>query len=307
MAAQRMYAPERAGDWGVPSAAPGGDYDTGTLAMPDGVKLFYRAWTSAESAPTLVLLHGLGAHTGWFIDMGNALAARGLAVYAMDHRGFGRSEGARGHVRDGSIYPRDIAVFLRAVHAWRPTSPIFILGHSMGGIFALNVAADDSAQAQPTLAGIILMNPWIDDQSKVSPAVTAQLLGLGLSGSARPFDVAGGVRTMTTNPEAISMLEHDPHWVRAESASFLFQITRMRLNAIKRARQVRLPALVIQCEGDKAVVAAASQRMYDALASADKTWKTYANFAHDVEFEPERASLDDDIAQWMRAQSGVGA
>lgn len=307
MAAQRMYAPERLGDWGVPSAAPGGSYDMGTLAMSDGVELFYRAWGAAERAPTLVLLHGLGAHTGWFIDMGNALAERGLAVYAMDHRGFGRSGGARGHVRDGSVYPRDIAAFLRAAREWRPSSPMFILGHSMGGIFALNVAADDSARAQPTLTGIILMNPWIDDQSKVSPAVVARLIGLGLAGSARPFDLAGGVQTMTTNPEAISMLDNDPHWVRAESASFLYQVTRMRLNAIKRAQQVRLPALVIQCDGDKAVIAAASRRMHDALASVDKTWKTYANFAHDVEFEPERASLDDDIAQWIGAHSGNGA
>jgi alpha-beta hydrolase superfamily lysophospholipase len=103
------------------------------------------------------------------------------------------------------------------------------------------------------------------------------------------------------------MLDNDPHWVRAESASFLYQVTRMRLNAVKRARQVRLPALVIQCDGDKAVVASSSRRMYDALASADKTWKTYANFAHDVEFEPERATLDDDIAQWAIARGGQTA
>ncbi|MDE3229823.1 MAG: lysophospholipase [Chloroflexota bacterium] len=300
MATESNYAPERAGDWG----APAGAYHTDMLAMPDGVRLFYRAWDAQPTAPTLVLLHGLGAHSGWFIDMGNALAARGLAVYAMDHRGFGRSEGARGHARDGSVYPRDTGVFLRAVHGWRPASPIVILGHSMGGIFALNVAADDSARAQPTLAGIILMNPWIDDQSKVSPATVARLLAMGMAGSARPFAVAGGTPTMTTNPEAIAMLDHDPHWVRAETAAFLYQVTRMRLNAVKRARQVRLPALVIQCDGDKAVVAAASRRMYDALASADKTWQTYANFAHDVEFEPERAILDDDIARWITAHGG---
>lgn len=303
MATESKYAPERAGDWGAPEGA----YETGALAMSDGVRLFYRAWDAPATAPTLVLLHGLGAHTGWFIDMGNALAARGLAVYAADHRGFGRSEGARGHAREGSVYPRDIGAFLRAARGWRPDSPLYILGHSMGGIFALNVAADDSARAQPTLTGVILMNPWIDDQSNVSPALVARLLTMGMAGSARPFAVAGGTPTMTTNPEAIAMLDNDPHWVRAESASFLYQITRMRLNAVKRARQVRLPALVIQCDGDKAVVAAASRRVYDALASADKTWKTYADFAHDVEFEPERATLDDDIAQWIIARGGQTA
>jgi len=47
--------------------------------------------------------------------------------------------------------------------------------------------------------------------------------------------------------------------------------------------------------------------MFDALASSDKTWKAYANFAHDVEFEPERAILDDDIAQWIKAHSDASA
>lgn len=103
------------------------------------------------------------------------------------------------------------------------------------------------------------------------------------------------------------MLNDDALWVRAESAAFLYQITMMRLKAVAQARKTRLPALVIQCEQDLAVVAAASRRAYDALASADKTWKTYANFAHDVEFEPERAILDDDIAQWIAAHSARGA
>ena len=307
MATQSKYAPERKGDWGVPAATSAAGYETNTMTMPDGVKLFYRSWRSDDTAPTLVLLHGLGAHTGWFIDMGNELHARGLTVYAMDHRGFGRSEGPRGHVRDSAVYPRDINAFLSETRKRHPSSPLFILGHSMGGIFALNVAAEDAARGHPLLAGVILMNPWIDDQTKVSPAAVARLVVSGMVKSPRPFKAAGGTETMTTNPEAIAMLDNDSNWVRAQSASFLYQITLMRLGVMKRARQTRLPALVIQCEQDLAVVPSATRRMYDVLASADKTWKTYANFAHDVEFEPERAILDDDIAQWIKAHSAQGA
>ncbi len=307
MTTQRKYAPERAGDWGALEATQPQGYTTNTVTMSDGVKLFYRCWRDDATAPTLVLLHGLGAHTGWFIDMGNALHARGLTVYAVDHRGFGRSEGARGHVRNGAQYPRDITAFLREVHAQQPISPLFILGHSMGAIFALYVASDEAARAESPLAGVILMNPWIDDKTKVSPIAVANLVVSGMMGSARPFKVAGGTETMTTNPEAIAMLKGDPLWVRAQSASFLYQITRLRLGVMTRARQTRLPALVIQCEQDLAVVPSATRRMYDALASADKTWKTYADFAHDVEFEPERAILDDDIAQWIKAHSSHGA
>ncbi len=307
MATQSKYAPERVGDWGAPAATQPQGYETDIMTMSDGVKLFYRRWQADPTAPTLVLLHGLGAHSGWFIDMGNELHSRGLTVYVADHRGFGRSDGPRGHVRNGAIYPRDVIAFLHAIHAHQPDSPLFVLGHSMGGIFALHVASEDSARVQPLLSGVILMNPWIADQTKVSPGAVARLVLTGMLGSAQPFKAAGGTETMTTNPEAISMLNDDPHWVRAQTASFLYQITRMRLAVMAHARQTRLPALVIQCEQDLAVVPSATRRMFDALASSDKTWKTYADFAHDVEFEPERAILDDDIAQWIKAHSNTSA
>lgn len=297
------YTAERIGDWGEPASPHEAGYTTDTMTMPDGVTLFYRSWQSPASAPTLVLLHGLGAHSGWFIDMGNELHARGLTVYAMDHRGFGRSGGPRGHVPSGAIYPRDITHFLQQTRARRSDSPLYILGHSMGGIFALHVAAADAQAAQPLLAGMILLNPWIDNVGAVSPLAVARLLITGGLGSAKPFPVAGGPEAMTTNPEAVTMLTADTYWVRAESAAFLYQITRMRMASVAQAKRVRAPALVIQCEQDRSVVPAASRRAFDALASADKTWKTYPDFAHDAEFEPERAVLDDDIAQWIKARS----
>ncbi|MGZ3664392.1 MAG: serine aminopeptidase domain-containing protein, partial [Ktedonobacterales bacterium] len=89
------------------------------------------------------------------------------------------------------------------------------------------------------------------------------------------------------------------YWVRNQSASFLYQLSRMRLGVLKRAALVRAPALVIQCEKDGSVSPAATRRCYEQLGSADKTWKTYSDFAHDFEFEPGRTVLDSDIADWI--------
>lgn len=300
MSAQSKYVVERAGDWGVPVAT---GYQTATYTAPDGVSLFYRRWLASDTAPTLVLIHGLGAHSGWFIDMGNELHARGHTVFAIDHRGFGRSEGLRGHVRSAASYTRDLTAFLTSLRTERPGSPLFILGHSMGGIFSLHIAAEDATRATPLLAGVILMNPWISDNSKVSVGTLANIVTRGALGSKKAFRAAGGTETMTTNPEAIAMLEADPYWVRAQTASFLYQITRMRLASVARARRVREPALVIQCEADKAIIPAASRRAFDALGSTDKTWTTYPDFAHDCEFEAARAALDDGIVQWITAHS----
>ena len=93
------------GDWGS------SQYTTETLIMPDGCKLFLRGWKTG-GRDVLLLMHGLGAHSGWFIDMGGSLAEHGLTVYAIDHRGFGRTEGMPGHVERFDNYVADLAVVI---------------------------------------------------------------------------------------------------------------------------------------------------------------------------------------------------
>ena len=300
MATQITYRPDRVGDWGEPEPATGGAYGTDTLTLPDGTSLFYRFWQAPDlQAPVLYILHGLGAHTGWFIDMGNALNARGLTVYADDHRGFGRSGGPRGHVRRGDIYLDDTSRLVDEIGRRQPGASVFVLGHSMGGIFAVHLAANEAKAGHNRLAGLILLNPWIRDTAKVSPVELAGILGGGALGLERPRRIAEGPEYMTTNQEAARMVNADDYWVRSESASFLFQITMLRTAVKKKAPQVKIPALVLQSERDLSVVPQASRECYEWLASADKTWKTYPEYDHDAEFQPDRSAMDDDIADWI--------
>jgi len=305
MVTEVRYDTERVGEWGTPVAVEGGSYGTEAFTLPDGAKLHLRVWRAANpAAPTLALLHGLGAHSGWFNDMANSLNARGLHVYVPDHRGFGRSEGERGHTRDWRAYTADISALLDEIGRREAGSTLFALGHSMGGIFITYIAAEDAKRATPRLAGVIAMNPWIKDKTNLSLGNTAAVLIAGLRGSARhvvyPYDVA----TMTANPEAQRMLEADPYWVKSQSASFLYQIgLRMRGQIMARAREVRAPTLVAQGEADRVVVQAATKQYFETLGSADKTYKTYPGYAHDCEFEPDRSALDQDLADWIHTHS----
>lgn len=303
MAIETLYRSDHTGDWGTPRTVAEGSYGTDALARPDGTTLFYRFWRQPNAAaPVLVLLHGLGAHSGWFIDMGGALNERGLTVYAVDHRGFGRSSGPRGHVRHGEVFIEDIEAFLDEVRRRQPGAPIFILGHSMGSIFAVTVAARDATSARNGLAGMILLNPWVADTTKVSPAALLTVLLAGPFGSRRvpPGTDGSDTANMTTNPEAERMLSEDPDWVRARTASFYYQIAlKLKGQMLKRARQVRTPTLVLQAGDDRSVVPAASHKCYLALGSSDKQWKLLPGMQHDSELEPDRAELDDDVADWI--------
>jgi alpha-beta hydrolase superfamily lysophospholipase len=297
-----LYDVNTPGDWGRMQTTSQVQSTTETLVMPDGCKLFLRSWLTG-SQHVLLLMHGLGAHSGWFIDMGNELAALGLTVYAVDHRGFGRSGGLSGHVERAGNYVEDLVVVieeLRKRHRKEgQQARFFILGHSMGGIFATYLAARHGN----LLDGVLFLNPWVKDSAKVSLGMTLGIFGGGLLHSKHRWRNPGGTEGMTTNPEAIRMLEADPYWRRDLTANFYVQILRMRLQVLNLARRITLPALLMQVEQDKSVVPAASQQLYTALASSDKIWKLYPDYAHDTELEVDRTQLDRDIVEWIQAHA----
>ncbi len=289
-----LYQPDAPGDWGQMLESDTIKTATDILNTTDGSTIFLRSWVT-DSPDILLILHGLGAHSGWFIDMGNKLAARGMTVYAMDHRGFGRSGGLPGHIDNYNTYVEDINLIVTTIHKQHPEAAIHILGHSMGGIFASHFAA----KYQDTLASVLFLNPWIQDSSQTPLLTTLRILLGGLFKSHRYWQVAGGSEVMTTNPEAVQLLDTDIYWYREQTASFLFQIFLMRSAALKKAKLISKPGLVMQAEADKAVVSEASHNLYDTLANNNKTWKTFPGYAHDSEFEADRTLLDNEVVTWI--------
>jgi alpha-beta hydrolase superfamily lysophospholipase len=295
-----LYRVDAPGDWGVMTAPQGGMTGTERLTAPRRPDIFYRYWQVSGPA-TLLILHGLGAHSGWFIDMGNSLAARGVSVYEMDHQGFGRSGGVRGHVSNWREYLTDIDRMVDVVRHDQPGTHAFILGHSMGGVFAIHYAAAH----QDKLAGMILMNPWIADTTTLPVGLTLSILAGGITGSSRPMRLpdTGHTEKMTSNADADRLLKADPYWVTMRTKGFYWQITQMRGQTLARARAITCPVLVVQAERDAAVVPAATRKAFDLIPSTDKTYLTYPTYEHDAEFEADRSALDADLAEWMLRHS----
>ena len=288
------YRPGAPGDWGHMQDTS--DIRVATIAPTtiDTCRHFLRSWKTGSS-DVLLIMHGLGGHSGWYIDMGNKLASRGLAVYAMDHRGFGRSGGIPAYINNYHTYIDDIAFVLAEIRERNAGSRVYVLGHSMGGLFAIHLAATHGE----LLDGLLLLNPWIQDTSQLSFfKVLAISLG-GLFKSKRYWQVSGGTETMTTNPEAVRMLQHDPLWRREQTASQLFQVTLMRFAASSKARAITVPMLLMQAGKDKAVDMTVNKKLYDTLTCPDKTWIDYPNYAHDSEFEHDRSQMDNDIFTWI--------
>jgi alpha-beta hydrolase superfamily lysophospholipase len=300
--ATMLYQQNAPGDWGQMNGTPDITIATEELSTADGCKHFLRSWDTGSSE-ILLILHGLGAHSGWFIDMGNSLASQGLTIYAMDHRGFGRSGGLAGHIDDYHTYIEDIEFVVAHIRARHPGAGLYLLGHSMGGIFTAHFAA----KYENLIDGVLFLNPWVQDTSKVPLLTTLGIFLGGIFKSKHYWQVADDIQKMTTNPEAVQMLNADTFWRRKETASFLFQIFLMRSAFLDKAKHVTVPTLVIQAEADKSVVPAATQKLYESLVSKDKMWKTLPTYEHDSEFEQDRSLLDKTVAAWIYEHAAIAS
>lgn len=292
-----LYRTEAPGDWGVMTAPTGGTVGTSTLNVHGRPEIFYRFWHTGGPA-TLLWMHGLGAHSGWFIEEGNALSAQGINFYAMDHHGFGRSGGDRGHVERWQTYLHDIDHMVDKINQDVPKGKIFLLGHSMGGVFATHYAAAHQAK----LAGVILLNPWIGDTAKVKPGQVLNIVLGGMRGSKQLVHFADDKATMgmTNNPEANALLQSDPYWVFARTKGFYWQILGMRGKTLSLAAKITIPALVLQAEKDLSVTIPGTKQVYARLASADKTYTELPGYGHDSEFEPDHSLMDNAISTWIK-------
>lgn len=268
------------------------------LAAADGAPLAFRSWRPAGDARGAVLVsHGLGEHGGRYGELGDALAGRGIEVHALDHRGHGRSGGARGHVDRFAELVRDLETFRAAV---APASgPVFLLGHSMGALVALR-----HLQAHPGVrwSGVVLSAPLL------GIAVRAPRWKTALSGVlARLLP-----RLPFHNEIRLDALSSDPGYEAAYRADpLLHQVITPRMYtelgaAMRAARSAPPPAvpLLVLAPGADAVADPRAVAEWAAEQGAEATVLRYPGFRHEALNERERHRVLADLLAWIEARTG---
>ena len=135
-----------------------------------GLSLYYQCWLPDKSPKAVLLVaHGLAEHSGRYKNLVNYFVPKGYAVYALDHRGHGKSEGTRSYVGRFSDYLADLKTFFDKVRKEHRDAKIFLVGHSMGGTIAVAYAIEH----QKELAGIILSGALLTAIGGVSPVLLA--------------------------------------------------------------------------------------------------------------------------------------
>ena len=262
-----------------------------------GTTLYCQSWCPVGAPRARILLvHGLGEHSGRFHNLVEYLVPRGYAVFTYDQRGHGKSKGTRGYVKRFQDYLADLDIYAETV---RDGGKTFLFGHSMGGTVALAHAVE----RQDDFAGLILSAPLLKAGDSVTPAsmAAAKVLSLILPRlGVAPID-AGGV---SRDQAVVQAYLSDPLVFHGKlSARLGAELIKVMQEMPSRFKDIRLPTLIIQATADRLANPEGSMVAYEHLGSRDRTLRLYPGLYHEIMNEPERAQVLEDINAWLMAHT----
>lgn len=257
--------------------------------------------TSPDAAwARLLIVHGYGEHAGRYADLMRWLGERGVAVEAIDLRGHGKSTGRRGHVSRWEEYLDDLGAFLQRHE--RGTLPLFVMGHSHGGLIVA-AAAERGILAAPAIRGCVLSSPYLGSLLK-TPAWKL-LIARAANHLAPAMGVATGLAAemITSDPAMREQDKADTLMNRIATPRWYFSTVATQKQVIAEAARFRLPLLTLIGDADVIADPTVVAGFYQAASSPDKTLYRYANRVHELFREVGREQVYRDLHGWLAARA----
>ncbi|MDF2695849.1 MAG: Lysophospholipase, partial [Labilithrix sp.] len=265
-----------------------------------GLNLHARIWRpDGDARAVVVIVHGFKAHSGLYEWPAEQMVKRGLAVYALDLRGHGKSEGERLYVDKMMDYVDDVNRLVALAKAREPGCPVFVLGHSAGGVISCVYALEH----QKEIAGLICESfahevPAPDFALAILKGVSyiaphAHVLNLENKFFSRD---AGFVAAMTSDP-LIEQVGYPAHTVA--------EMVRADERLKREFPLITLPVFILHGTEDRVTMPHGSERFNELGGSEDKTFKLYEGHYHDLLNDVGKERVLADIIEWISTRIGA--
>ena len=268
-----------------------------TWKSKDGLEMYARGWEPETPEAIVCLVHGLGEHSGRYAHVGKALADANFALVAFDLRGHGKSGGLRGHFPSLDVIMADIHQLIQQGREKFPGLPVFLYGHSLGGLLVLNYATYYEQGLSAVIAtGAGLRSPVLEQKAKIT---LSKVLGSLLPTLTIPTGL--DAKGISRNPEVVRAYKNDPlvHDVATLSAA------RVGVSAVERAfthaAGFPTPLLLMHGGADRLAYPHGSQE-FAALVPENCTLKLWDGLFHEVHNESEQSEVFDFMIDWMNSQ-----
>ena len=262
------------------------------------LKIYYQCWLP-EKDPKAVLLivHGLAEHSGRYMNLVNHFVPLGYAVYGVDHIGHGKSDGLRVYVERFKDFTDTLKTFSHMIRDWQPETPIFMVGHSMGGLISSIYLLDN----QDGLSGAVLSGPSVKVPDNISSVtiLAGRLFSTLMPKLGLLALEADGV---SRDPEVVKAYINDPLVYTGKiTARLAAELLKAMKSAAADASKITLPILIAQGGEDRLVDPDGAQMLHDTVGSVDKTLKIYDGLYHEIFNEPEHHKVLGDVEAWLES------
>ncbi|MGQ3058693.1 MAG: lysophospholipase [Nevskia sp.] len=262
------------------------------------IRIHFQTWApSGAPKATVVIAHGLGEHGGRYREVATQLVGLGCVVHAIDHRGHGKSGGARTLIDKFSNAVADLDTLIDRARRLQPAVPLFLLGHSMGGALSLSYAIKHGSK----LEGLILSGPAVAlDGAPPLLGVIAKTLA-SFAPKLGMFQVDPSL--VSRDPDEVAKYAGDPLNAHGKvPVRTLAEIVRFVEIVPAMLPVISVPTLLLHGSDDKLAGVAGSRMVFERISSPDKTLKVYDGLYHEIfnELPADRARVFKDLTDWLQ-------
>jgi len=269
--------------------------------------VIFKELATISTQSNFFISHGYGEHIGRYEHVSNKLNSHGFAVYGLDHQGHGQSEGDRAHVEYFSHFTRDLLTYVRKVqHTYPSPLPCFLLGHSMGGLIAIQTIRQCVAERKGQASvwpweGLILSAPAVvPDPSVAKPALVALSGFFAQTLPKLPFNQLDS-KWVSRDLAVVYHYQHDLlNYHGGIRARFGYEFLQTMMDVQRNAGPaLTLPLLILHGSKDKLALVQGAQLVYDTALSLNKTIKIYPDNYHELFNDLDKARVFDDMIAWL--------
>jgi alpha-beta hydrolase superfamily lysophospholipase len=254
-----------------------------------GGRLYYRHWdTGAPARAQVVISHGFAEHSGRYAHVAEVLNGAGFSVWAPDHRGHGQSEGERADIESVAAAVADLDLMVDHVRSAIPEGPLFLVGHSMGGLIAAAYAEDH----QDRLSGLVLSGALLF----VAPEIAAlaeleEIPDLGLADA------------VSSDPAVVQAYKDDPLvYLGPPPRRFIESFAQVE-EVRSRLKELTLPILAMHGSGDLLVSPQALRDLVASVSTEDLTSVLWPGLWHEIFNEPRKDEVISTMVRWIAERS----
>lgn len=255
------------------------------------------AWRHPSPLASIVLVHGLQSHSGWFGEAAELLVERGMAVYAVDRRGSGSSPERRGHVEDYGVWFDEVAQVGRLAAAEHPEAPVHVIGHCFGA----NVAIGCALRKAPDVRSVVMLTPGLYVLPDYTTVEKARIATAALLRRDVVFRVPQDDELFTRDPEVLAWIEADMLGAKTLTARCLLEIGRMLRRLRTDVGRLGVPTLVLEAAHDRIADNARNRAVLE-RALRDRCRFVTFDAEHFLLAEPCRDEVLDTIVRWVSGQ-----